>query len=385
MLSVESYLSKLAEIRASGHATDETSYYPAIEALLSEIGNRLKPRVRPILQLKNRGAGLPDGGLFTQDQFRKNAAPEDFAVQPPNRGAVEVKGLSEELKHTVQSEQVKKYLRAYGQVLVTNYREFRVVVAGTDGKPRALETFTLAKDEGAFWTLAAHPRKAEGEVGKTLEEFLTRALLSAVPITSPDVLASFLASYAREALAKIEPRSSLKELEDVRKALEEALGLKFESESATERENKKGQHFFRSTLVQTLFYGLFSAWVLWSREQGRRKGDQFEWKSAVWSLQVPMIRALFERLVTPSHVRSLGLEELLSLTGEVLNRVDTVSFYYCSSYVPAPRKLVISASNTCCTTRSTNPRRKSSPPNPPCNPSIIPIPSTLRAICIVSS
>jgi hypothetical protein len=36
-----------------------------------------------------------------------------------------------------------------------------------------------------------------------------------------------------------------------------------------------------------------------------------------------MIRALFERLVTPSHVRSLGLEELLSLTGEVLNRVDT--------------------------------------------------------------
>ena len=36
-------------------------------------------------------------------------------------------------------------------------------------------------------------------------------------------------------------------------ALEEALGLKFDSE--------KGEHFFRSTLVQTLFYGLFSAWV----------------------------------------------------------------------------------------------------------------------------
>jgi hypothetical protein len=169
--------------------------------------------------------------------------------------------------------------------------------------------------------------KAEGEFGKTLEEFLTRALLSAVPITSPDALASFLASYAREALAKIEPRSSLKELEDVRKTLEEALGLKFESDLATGKENNRGKHFFRSTLVQTLFYGLFSAWVLWSREPGRRKGDQFEWKSAVWSLQVPMIRALLERLVTPSHVRSLGLEELLSLTGEVLNRVDTAAFF----------------------------------------------------------
>ncbi|HVC90421.1 MAG TPA: hypothetical protein VND66_07345, partial [Acidobacteriaceae bacterium] len=299
----------MAEIRASGHATDETSFYPAIEALLSEVGNRLKPRVRPVLQLKNRGAGLPDGGLFTQDQFRKNAAPEDFTVQPPNRGVIEVKGLSEELKDTVQTEQVKKYLRAYGQVLVTNYREFRVVVAGVDGKPRSLETFTLAKNEAAFWALAAHPRKTSADQGKFLEEFLTRALLSTVPTTAPDVLASFLASYAREALAKIEPRSSLKELEDVRKALEEALGLKFEDELATEKENKKGQHFFRSTLVQTLFYGLFSAWVLWSREPGRRKGDQFEWKSAVWSLQVPMIRALFERLVTPSHVRSLGLEE----------------------------------------------------------------------------
>lgn len=324
---VESYLAKLAEIRASGHATDETSFYPAIEGLLSEIGNRLKPRVRPILQLKNRGAGLPDGGLFTQDQLKRSATPEDFTVQPPNRGVVEVKGLSEETSKTVQSEQVRKYLRAYGQVLLTNYREFRVVVLGKDDEPRTLETFTLANSEAAFWTLAAHPRKADGEVRKTLEEFLTRALLSAVPITSPDVLASFLASYAREALAKIEPRSSLKELEDVRKALEDALGLKFESESATEKENKKGQHFFRSTLVQTLFYGLFSAWVLWSREPGRRKDDQFEWKSAVWSLQVPMIRALFERLVTPSHVRSLGLEELLSLTGEVLNRVDTGSFF----------------------------------------------------------
>lgn len=327
MHPVESYLVKLAEIRASGHATDETSYYPAIEALLAEVGKRLKPRVSPVLQLKNRGAGQPDGGLFTHDQLKRNAAPEDFSVQPPNRGAVEVKGLAEELGNTMQSEQVKKYLRNYGQVLLTNYREFRVVVIGKDDKPRALETFTLAKSEAAFWALAAHPRKAESEVGKTLEEFLTRALLSAVPITSPDVLASFLASYAREALAKIEPRSSLKELEDVRKALEEALGLKFESELATVKENNRGKHFFRSTLVQTLFYGLFSAWVLWSREPGRRKVDLFEWKSAVWSLQVPMIRALFERLVTPSHVRSLGLEELLALTGEVLNRVDTAAFF----------------------------------------------------------
>ena len=35
--------------------------------------------------------------------------------------------------------------------------------------------------------------------------------------------------------------------------------MKFEAE--------KGEHFFRSTLVQTLFYGVFSAWVLWHKEK----------------------------------------------------------------------------------------------------------------------
>ena len=186
---VESYLVKLAEIRASGHATDETSYYPAIEALLAEIGKRLKPRVSPVLQLRNRGAGLPDGGLFTQDQLKRNVPLDVFSIQPPNRGAVEVKGVGEDLAGTVQTEQVKKYVRAYGQVLLTNYREFRVVVAGDNGRPRTLETLALAKNETAFWALAAHPRKAEGELGKTLEEFLTRALLSAVPASPrPDVL-----------------------------------------------------------------------------------------------------------------------------------------------------------------------------------------------------
>ena len=43
----------------------------------------------------------------------------------------------------------------------------------------------------------------------------------------------------------------------VRKALEDALGLQVT--------DAKGEHFFQSTLVQTLFYGVFSAWVLWHR------------------------------------------------------------------------------------------------------------------------
>ena len=43
----------------------------------------------------------------------------------------------------------------------------------------------------------------------------------------------------------------------------------------------KGEHFFRSTLVQTPLYGIFSAWVIWARQ--RPRADQtvvFDWKTA---------------------------------------------------------------------------------------------------------
>jgi hypothetical protein len=250
---VATYLSKLAEIRSSGYATNETSYYPAIEALLVEVGKSLKPRVKPVLQLKNRGAGQPDGGLFTQDQLRRGVDTQalDFAVEPPNRGAVEIKGLGESLSDTLKTDQVAKYLRAYGQVLVTNYRDFRIVVKGQDGKATVLEGYSISASEDTFWAAAEHPHKTAAEHGAHLREFLTRAMLSSVTISSPQHLAGFLASYARDALAKVEARAQLKELAEVRKALEEALGLKITDE--------KGEHFFRSTLVQTLFYGLFSA------------------------------------------------------------------------------------------------------------------------------
>jgi hypothetical protein len=178
------YLSKLAEIRSSGYATNEVSYYPAIEPLLAEIGKLMKPRVRPVLQIKNQntGAGQPDGGLFTQDQLKKGTDVQqlDFAVQPPNRGAGEVKGPGEDLDITVQSEQVAKYLKAYGQVLVTNYRNFRIVVKGQDGKATVLERYAIAASESAFWAAVDHPQKTTNEHGAHLQEFLTRALLSSV-------------------------------------------------------------------------------------------------------------------------------------------------------------------------------------------------------------
>jgi hypothetical protein len=100
--------------------------------------------------------------------------------------------------------------------------------------------------------------------------------------------------------------------------LEEALGMKFEEQ--------KGEHFFRSTLVQTLFYGVFSAWVLWHKEKPQRAAD-FDWKSAAWSLHVPMISALFDQVATPTQLGPLGLVEVLNWTAAALNRVDRAAFF----------------------------------------------------------
>ncbi len=95
-------------------------------------------------------------------------------------------------------------------------------------------------------------------------------------------MAWFLASYARTAKAKVEEQE-LPALASLRSALEEALGLKFEG--------AKGDHFFRSTLVQPLFYGIFSAWVLWCKDRPLTSKETFNWHEAAWTLRVPMIRA----------------------------------------------------------------------------------------------
>ena len=74
MNPLETYLTELREIHDSGAATGETSGYPALANLLNAIGHSLKPKVRCIIQLKNSGVGLPDGGLFTPDQLKPATA-----------------------------------------------------------------------------------------------------------------------------------------------------------------------------------------------------------------------------------------------------------------------------------------------------------------------
>jgi hypothetical protein len=135
MSALESYLRDLRDIRATGSAVRETSYYGPLATLLNTLGATLRPRVRCVINLRNRGAGIPDGGLFTADQFARGEE-EPPAGQLPARGAMEVKGTNEDVTRVAQSAQVRRYLEHYGLVLVTNYWDFLLVGRGEemDGK-----------------------------------------------------------------------------------------------------------------------------------------------------------------------------------------------------------------------------------------------------------
>ena len=287
--AIEHYLADLQRIRASGSATGERSSYGPLANLLNAIGRALKPKVFCVGELADQGAG-----------------------QVPERGVVEVKSADDDAWLTAEGDQVSRYWTRYGLVPVTNTRDFVLVGEDAEGRPAKLETFRLAESAEEFQHPLEKPGVFAREVGAGLGEYLCRALSQRAALTEPRDLAWLLASYARDGLARVEAAGDAPPLKAVRSALEEALGVRFEG--------PRGEAFFRSTLVQTLFYGLFSAWVLWARQA--RQADRFDWRTSVWHLRAPVLRVLFHQLSGPGRLRRLDLVEVLDWTAAALDRVD---------------------------------------------------------------
>ena len=286
-------------------------------------------------ELADQGVGHPDFGLYGAKQVQRGRPREG---QVPERGVVEVKSSHDDMQAGAVREQVGRYWSRYRLVLVTNLREFMLVGEDAEGHEATLEAFRLAGSEAVFERRLQTPRAFAREVGTGLGEYLCRALSHRAALAEPRDLAWLLASYARDGLARVEAAGDAPSLKAVRSALEEALGVRFEGE--------KGARFFHSTLVQTLFYGVFSAWVLWARagaesddgsrprfrpsESGFGGGvgtAKFDWRTAVWHLRAPVLRALFQQLSDPGRLQPLGLVEVLDWTAAALDRVDQSAFF----------------------------------------------------------
>ena len=73
--AIAAYIDDLRRIRASGGATGERSYYPAVTNLLNAVGSALRPQVFCVGELAEQGAGHPDFGLYTRRQVQRGTPP----------------------------------------------------------------------------------------------------------------------------------------------------------------------------------------------------------------------------------------------------------------------------------------------------------------------
>ena len=313
--AVEAYFADLRQIRASGGATAERSYYPPLTNLLNAVWGTLKPKVFCVSELAQQGADHPDLGLYAAKQVQQGKPREG---QAPECGVVEVKPTGDDAWLTAEGDQVSKYWNKYRLVLVTNTRDFVLLGEDEAGRPAKLETFRLAQSAEEFESRLEKPRAFASKTGAGLGEYLSRALSHRATLVEPKDLAWLLASYARDALARVEAAGDAPSLAAVRSALEEALGVRFEGD--------KGDAFFRSTLVQTLFYGVFSAWVLWAK-QTPPPNESFNWHESAWHLRVPVLQALFQQVSSPGQLQPLGLVEVLDWASAALDRVDRSAFF----------------------------------------------------------
>ena len=297
--AVEAYLKEVAETQPLGVA--EMAYYPALKELFNSIGGQLNPPVQTVAHAKAEGALQPDMEFFA-------------GQSKTSSGVVEVKGADAELAQIANSKQVVDYWNQHGLVLVTNLRQFALVGQDQSGQRAVLERYSLAATAEEFAELIKRPRKAANEHGVLLGEYLSRVMEHRATISEPRDLARLLASYARDALERVNAAGDHQSLKQIRDAMEDGLGMKFEGDA--------GDKFFRSSLVQTLFYGIFAAWVLWAQAGG---GKEFRWRESVDYLRTPVLRSLFFQITDPGKLTPLDLPEVMNWTQAALERVESRS------------------------------------------------------------
>lgn len=299
------YFTDMAVLLNSGETTPELSFYSALTNILNEVGKTVSPSFVCIPQPQDIGDGHPDFVLREREQVQGDA---------PMYGAMEVKSASEDITNPFEDgrrgKQMKKYLKRYGLLTVTNYREFRLFRADDDGMPELLETLTVADSEDTFRDVANQPKKSVNAFGVGMASFLRRVSLEKGTISDPKDVAWLLAKYAESALKQM-GRNGSDPLSRLRRVMEQGLGVEFK---------KDKENLFRSTLVQTLFYGMFSAWVKDGND------GKFNWELAKRNIPIPVIRALFEQLTVDSHMRKFSLYGIMGRTSAALNRIDRNKF-----------------------------------------------------------
>ena len=308
------YAAEVSRLAKSATAT-EPSFYPAIKSLLSGIlakrGLSFDVRINTSERREGGGTDLPDVALY------------DGAGQfPVVCGEVKLPRaeMADMVVSTAGDDQVGRYLARSNVLLLTNVRAFGLVTVkpGWGGTGAVPPSHRRLEQVVELW-----PSCEELEAGAPVEsaafeplgDLLETALTRYATITQPESLARILAWHARQAKADL-PAKFGEAVRDLLDDFGRALGVTFEGQ--------EGEEFFRSSLIQTAYYGLFAGCVLW-----RRSGAQgtFRWEDLSTYLKIPFLGQLFHEFRHPARIRELRLAHHLDLATEVLGRVDPVAFF----------------------------------------------------------
>ena len=239
----------------------------------------------------------------------------------------EVKRADETLQDiavsTEQNDQIGRYLAQTGVVVISNVRGFGLLAC--EASYERPKTGTVPPSKRALiktvdlWSavVGAGPKaKVDEKALADLLEIFERSVTDYAPLADPADLAKVLARQARDAREKLP--EELKQVKPLLDDYRQALGLSFNID------DERGDRFFRSSLVQTAFYSLFAAWVLWDKAANAEA--RFEIDDAHAYLPIPFLDALLHDIRHPQRLKALGLEDHLARAIATLNRVDRPLF-----------------------------------------------------------
>lgn len=228
----KAYLDKLTDINCVGDAREE-SFYPALEDLIRKVAQKIgRPEVQVTIQPRPTEGGNPD--------FRVWDGTSRIV------GYIEAKPPTEELLDRIEaSDQLKRYINTFPNLILTNFLEFRLyrhgqrVAAAQLGRP-----FVLTRLQHT------PPLENADDVWNLMDQFLRFSLPS--PLTAEDLAKElakrtrFLRDIVRQQLAE-EAASEKSYLSGFYEAFKKYLiGTLTPDE-------------FADLYAQTITYGLFAA------------------------------------------------------------------------------------------------------------------------------
>ncbi len=107
---------------------------------------------------------------------------------------------------------------------------------------------------------------------------------------------------------------------------EEVVGLRTGPQTLDRSEHRDGlemdldEKLLAPTVVQTLIYGLFAAWL------DSDDPHEFEWVGASYTLSMPVYADIVYAILTPGFVRACNLIPGLQAAARVLSWVDRAAF-----------------------------------------------------------